>query len=327
VGQKRKTLTRSKHFEIEEVAEGVYAAIGTAGGAAYSNAGIVDLGDQTLVFDTFQTPGAAQDLKVAAEVLTGRPVGYVVISHCHADHWCGNQVFESHVPILATHATQEQMPPSIGWLQELQADPVLLEQELQGSRERLESESDPRWRVSLELSIRRMGQLQAALPTMEFRFPNLTFEKRLAFEGTRRRADLHVVEPGHTASDAYLLLPEDRVLLMGDLGFFDCQPFMAFCNPGAWRDWLEEAEAFDVETFVPGHGPLGTKVDLVLQRRYIALVEDLVARAVQEGLPVEETMAQALPEPFGAWLQGGIARWEANVQALHQRLTDDASDL
>ena len=36
----------------------------SAGGAAYSNAGIVDLGDLTLVFDTFQTPQAAQDLKV-----------------------------------------------------------------------------------------------------------------------------------------------------------------------------------------------------------------------------------------------------------------------
>jgi cyclase len=317
VGQKVDTVVQSEHFEIKEVAEGVYAAIGTAGGAAYSNAGIVNLGDQTLVFDTFQTPQAAQDLKAAAEVLTGRPVGYVVISHSHADHWCGNQVFEPHVPILTTHATREQMPPSIGWLQELQTDPVLLEQEIQGSRERLESESDPRWRDSLELSIRRMSQMREALPTMEFRFPTRTFETRLEFYGPRRRAALHVVEPGHSASDAYLLLPEDRVLFMGDLGFFGCQPFMVVCDPGAWRDWLKEAEGFEVETFVPGHGPLGTKADLVLQRRYIGVVEDLVAKAVQAGLTVEETMAQPLSEPFDAWLAGGMARWEANVRALH----------
>jgi glyoxylase-like metal-dependent hydrolase (beta-lactamase superfamily II) len=152
-------MPTSKHFELKELAAGVYAAIGTAGGAAYSNAGIVDLGDQTLVFDTFQTPQAAQDLKDAADALTARPVSHVVISHHHADHWCGNQVFGSQVPILATRTTREQMPPSAGWLQELQTDPALLEQEIQGMREHLESETDPRWRDSLDLSIKRMGFL------------------------------------------------------------------------------------------------------------------------------------------------------------------------
>jgi glyoxylase-like metal-dependent hydrolase (beta-lactamase superfamily II) len=165
-----------------------------------------------------------------------------------------------------------------------------------------------------------MGRLQAALPNMEFRYPNLTFERRLAFEDSRRKAELHVVEPGHTDSDAFLLLPEERVLFMGDLGFFGCQPFMVFCDPAAWRAWLKEAEEFDVEAFVPGHGPLGTVADLVLQRQYIAVVEDLVAQAVQEGLMVEETMALPLPEPFDAWLAGGMARWEANMQALYKHL-------
>jgi cyclase len=316
VYQKGDIVPISKHFELREIGGGVYAAIGFAGGAAHSNAGIVDLGDQTLVFDTFQTPLAAQDLKDAAESLTGRPVSYVVISHQHADHWCGNQAFAPNVPILATRITREQMPPSAGWLQELQTDPALLEQEIEETRERLDSETDPRWRNALETSIRRLGLLREVLPTLEFRYPNLTFEKRLTFEGTRRRAELHVVKPGHSDSDAYLLLPEDRVLYTGDLGFFGLQPFMPSCDPAAWRAWLKEAEGFDVETFVPGHGPLGTKADLVLQRQYLTFVEDLVAQAVKEGLTVEDTLAQPLPEPFDAWLAGGMARWEANVQAL-----------
>jgi hypothetical protein len=67
------TLPRSEHFELQELAAGVYAAIATPDGAAYSNAGIVDLGDQTLIFDTFDTVLAAQDLRTAAKSLTGRP--------------------------------------------------------------------------------------------------------------------------------------------------------------------------------------------------------------------------------------------------------------
>ena len=61
--------------------------------------------------------------------------------------------------------------------------------------------------------------------------------------------EVHTVQPGHTASDVYLLLPEDRICLMGDLGFFQSQPFMAFCDPEAWMTWLEQAEGFAADLF------------------------------------------------------------------------------
>ena len=49
------------YFRLEEVANGVYAAVVTPGVGAMGNAGIVDLGDRTLVFDTFLTRAAARD--------------------------------------------------------------------------------------------------------------------------------------------------------------------------------------------------------------------------------------------------------------------------
>jgi cyclase len=116
--QKSNAFPASEHFELKQLAKGVYAAIATEDGAAYSNAGIVDLGDQTLIFDAFETPQAANDLRLAAEHLTGRPPTCVIISHSHADHWCGNQAFAPHVPIITTHTTLEEMPQAIGWLEE-----------------------------------------------------------------------------------------------------------------------------------------------------------------------------------------------------------------
>jgi len=47
------TLLGSKHFTLHQLAEGVYAAIATDGGAACCNAGLIDLGGQVVVFDTF----------------------------------------------------------------------------------------------------------------------------------------------------------------------------------------------------------------------------------------------------------------------------------
>ena len=102
----------SEHFDLHQLANGVYAAIATPGGAAYSNAGIVDLGDQTLIFDTFETPQAAADLRAAAEALTGHPATGVIISYAHADHWCGNRVFDPRTPIISSHGIREEMPAS-----------------------------------------------------------------------------------------------------------------------------------------------------------------------------------------------------------------------
>lgn len=318
--QQSSALPASQHFDLKQLATGVYAAIATEDGNAYSNAGIVDLGDQTLVFDAFEAPQAAKDLQMAAKVLTGRPPTYLIISHCHADHWCGNQAFAPHIPIIATHTTLEDMPGAIGWLEELKEAPGELEQAIVETQDALDAETDPRRRASLARSITRLDHTRAMLPTLELRFPNLTFGTRLVFEGTQRTAELREAAPGHTASDAYLVLPEDRIIFMGDLGFFQCQPYAVDADPRAWVAHLEEMEQSSAGTFVPGHGPLGTKADLALQAQYIMLLQELVARAIEAGRSVEETFEESPPAPFDAWLHGGMARWEDNIRATYERL-------
>ena len=99
----------SKHFRLQELAGGVYAAIHISGGAAIGNAGIVDLGDRTLIYDTFIAPQPAGDLRRAAEALFGRPVDFVVSSHWHNDHIWGNQVFDAETDIVSTAETRRMI--------------------------------------------------------------------------------------------------------------------------------------------------------------------------------------------------------------------------
>jgi glyoxylase-like metal-dependent hydrolase (beta-lactamase superfamily II) len=318
--QEKSTLPTSEHFELRELAQGVYAALATDDGAAYSNAGIIDLGEQTIVFDTFDAPQAASDLRLAAEHLTGRATSCVIISHMHADHWCGNQMFAPEVPIITTETTRLEMPDAIGWLEHLIGHPEELEESIAEAQSYLETATDPRWCASLERSIARMSLRLATLPMQQIRYPNLTFSGKLAFHGTRRVAELREVPLAHTASDAYLLLPEDRIAFIGDLGFFQCQPYMVFCDAQVWMRELEALEQLDVDTYVPGHGPLGGKVDLALQGRYIQEIETLVAGAIEDGLSLEETLERPLPAPFDGWLHVGMARWEANIHSIYNRL-------
>ena len=107
--QQTSTLPTCKHFRLEQIAAGVYAAVALTEGAAHSNAGIIDLGDRTLIFDTLGTPKAAEELRVAAEHLTGRAVTCIVNSHVDHDHWLGNQIFASDMTIISTTRTRERM--------------------------------------------------------------------------------------------------------------------------------------------------------------------------------------------------------------------------
>lgn len=318
------SLPTSEHFKLTQLADGVYAAVAFEGSAARSNAGIIDLGEQTLIFDTFDSPLAAEDLRAAARHLTGREATCVIISHAHADHWCGNQVFDRRVPIITSHGIREEMPLATGWLRELKEAPSELQDAIQEEKARLKTETDPRWITSLELSIRGMEQRLETLPLLELRLPDQTFSGEIAFYGTHRRATLVEVAPAHTKHDLYLLLREDRIAFIGDLGFFQCQPFMVFCEPDAWMRQIEALEQVEVDVFVPGHGPLGTKADLALQRQYIALLPGLVADAIAEGLSPEQAIQKSPPAPFEAWLHGGMLRWEGNIRSFYDRLSDSA---
>jgi len=314
----------SEHFDLHQLADGVFAAIATPQGAAYSNAGIIDLGDRTLIFDTFNTPLAGRDLRAAAESLTGRPVSTIIISHVHSDHWMGNQVFPAHTTILSTHKIRAVMPEWGEELLECKDNPAEYEDYLRESEQRLKTETDPRWRATLESNIRTTHFRLQSLPELELRYPDQTFEGNIVFYGTQREVELFSTGEGHSESDISLLLPDDRIAFIGDLGFFSTQPFLPYSQPEAWITHLESFEQTDYEIYVPGHGKLGTKDDLALQRRYFEVLEDLVSAVVTSGGPQEDALKIDLPAPFDSWLHGGMGRFEANVNFVYERLSKEA---
>src|SRR5439155_16939786 len=71
---------------------------------AVANAGVIRVGDYTIVFDTFVSTAAADELRISAEVIA--PVAYAINSHWYGDHVNGNKAFDD-VPIVATERTRE----------------------------------------------------------------------------------------------------------------------------------------------------------------------------------------------------------------------------
>jgi len=314
----------SEHFEIKSLADGVFAAVATPGGAALSNAGVIDLGDRTLIFDTFDSVAAGEDLRSIAERLTGRPAALVIISHSHLDHWCGNQAFSDHVAILATHRTRSEMLDWVRYIQNLKEDPSELQEEIRSLESELQTETDPLYRETLVEAIARSRREMEALPELRLRLPDQTFESSVLFHGSRRVAVLMTEGKGHTDSDAFLVLPEEHIVFLGDLGFFHCQPFMGDCDIEAWKTQLAGFAGSEFHVLVPGHGPLGSRRDVRLQKEYIEMLEGMVSRVIRRGGSVDDALRISFPGPFDAWKATGRRRFEANVRSLCQRLTGAA---
>jgi len=322
-----KVLTQdSNHFTLEELAEGVYAAIATSHGAAFSNSGIIDLGDQVVVLDAMDTPTAALDLREAAERLTGKEVSFVILSHYHFDHRGGLQVFVPNTDILSTHITrqvilEEETDPDFNIEDELKD----LKEYRLSMTERLKSEVDERWKENLAAAISRLDYFIEAAPSIKIRHPNLTFSKVLTFHGQIRSVEIIHAGMGHTQSDSWLFLPEDNIAFIADLGFFQCHPFLGTSNPDGWVSILKQFEETSIDTYVPGHGPVGSLADVRKVKDYILSLQNLVKGVIDNGGTEEDAARVPIPSPFEDWIYG-INRFETNMRFLFKKSTGDQNN-
>ncbi len=308
-------VPQSKHFQLHELADGVYAAIAIEGTGSGSNAGIINLGDRTLIFDTFTTPQAADDLRRAAEHLTGRPVSLVINSHWHADHIQGNQAFAPETTIVATRRTRELMATSgaetLASYKQTAADTL---QQLQAE---LQQAQDEQQRAALTVQLGEAAEMAACAPTLTLRLPDQTFDERLVIQGTRRTAELLTYGGGHTESDAFLLLPDDRLIFTGDLLFVKSHLWIGDGDPVTWRQIVARMKTLDTSVCVPGHGPIGTPADYDIETRYLEQVEQMVRNALQQGLSPEQAAAIPIPAAYADWAwQVG---WSSSLHALVAR--------
>jgi len=312
-------LFESKHFTLEVLRDGVVACIHKPGGAASSNAGIVDLGDRTLLVDSFNTLAAGRDLRQAAEALFARPVETIILTHAHSDHWIGASAFDASTTLLTSETIYQIC---LEWGEEIMEDfsnPSEWVAWLKEMEEQLQVESDERVRVSLENTIIQTRYIMAEMAEFKPRYADQKFEDTLTFEGSKRNVELRSLGRGHSEEDIVLLIPQDKIAFIGDIGFFDAQPFMGFCEIDLYRKQLLFFQDSDFRILVPGHGPVGSKDDIALQLKYFDVMEDMVGNVAQKGGAFEEALQISLPEPFDRWQIGGMDRFTTNVSYFFAR--------
>lgn len=309
----------SRHFRLHYIADSVIAAIAVPGTGSLGNAAIIDLGDTTLVVDTFATIQAADDLRAAAEHLTGNPVSYVVNTHWHSDHTSGNQVFVPTAQIISTSTTRDIMDTfSRSRLAGFQEKPEQLLQGINELDEKIQQETDEKRKKEMEWENATDREFVKMLPHLVHTLPTLTFNQQMTIHGSKRSVQLLTFGGGHTQSDAIVYIPEDKVVVTGDLVLSRHHPVLAYANPTEWLRILEQIEQLDVEVIVPGHGEVSSLHELREVRGYIT---DLVA-AVTEALQNNKSLDEVeVPERARDWYF--IAYFKTNLTKVHAMLTKE----
>jgi glyoxylase-like metal-dependent hydrolase (beta-lactamase superfamily II) len=221
--------------------------------------------DGVFVFDTNGTPAAAAAVLAEIRKLTDRPVRYVANSHWHWDHWYGTETYQRAFPdlrVIAHEKTREMMQgPALAF------NKPGLETQLPAYIQGLEK------RVT---AARTATPPPADLPGLEHRLAedrffleqktnvhhvaaNVTFSGKVEIQMGERRIQLLHYDRAVTPGDAFVYLPDEKILITGDL-LINPISFALSCYPTEWLRTLEKIDALDATIIVPGHGePLRDK--------------------------------------------------------------------
>ncbi|RMG23713.1 MAG: MBL fold metallo-hydrolase [Bacteroidetes bacterium] len=292
----------SSHFELVPLARGVYACIHRAGGKAICNAGIVDNGEATFIFDTFLSPEAAAELPEMVKKLKLSPLKYVINSHYHNDHIRGNQVFGSGVSIIST-------PKTARLITEREARAIAEEQHYAPAQFRYfdslyqHYQGDTQARAYQVIQMMRpyFETLAKSHEEIHTRLPDTFVDSIQVFEGPARSVQLISLGKGHTDSDLILYVPEEGILFSGDLIFNGYHPFLGDGSLPGWQHSLHALQQMEISTIVPGHGDIGDNSLIQQMQQYLHTLDSLAAAMQQQGLKAENVQEVPIPEAYRHW--------------------------
>ena len=276
---------------FKEVRDGVWMAYrpDPYRSPVHGNVTIIVNDEDVVVVDAGSSPRAARQIIAKIRELTELPVSTLINTHGHEDHVLGNQVFAEVYPemeIVARGGTLEYLEDG-----SVQSRVRSFSGRMSSSQRAGEEEAARVSRRGLngdglvaEYLMRYYGQDIYAVRN-EYRdvrvtAPTRTFEGRMVLERGNRTIELLDLGFGKTGSDVVVYLPEERLVIAGDivthpipLGFARLQ--------SEWLASLRRLVDIDFDELIPGHGePLLGKAYV---ERIIGLVE-FELRAVSDSI-------------------------------------------
>jgi len=250
-------------MELKRVSPHVYYVQGKAGIATdnqgfISNAAAIVTDEGVVVVDALGSPSLAELFLRKLRHVTPKAVKTVIVTHYHADHIYGLQVFkEQGAEVVAPAGYQEYFDAPV-------------------AEERLEER-----RFSLSPWVNDDTRLVR---------PDRVLDR----DATLRLGDVELeityVGAAHSEGDLTVLVKPDRVLISGDIIFEGRVPFTGSADTSHWLEVLEKLDKSDLAALIPGHGPAAREPDKTVRLTldYLRYTRSKMAAAVEEMIPFDE---------------------------------------
>src|SRR5258706_1311071 len=290
---------------LHDLGNSIYAYLQPDGTWGWSNAGILVDGEASLLIDTLF------DLKLTQQMLdtmrksipAAAHIDMVVNTHANGDHCYGNELVAD-AQIIASARTAQEM--------------------IEGVK--------PQLMAAVLKQAPQLGQLGEYMSRIfgSFDFDNITLTPpKTTFEGelslTVGEKAVHLIEvgPAHTRGDTMVYIPGDRVVFTGDILFIGGHPIIWAGPTSNWLRACDRILAMDVETIVPGHGPITDKQGVMEIKGYFEYIFQEARKRYEADMPAFEAAREIPLDRYASWSDG--ERIVVNVASIYRELSGDTT--
>ncbi len=263
-------------FEINEVAEGFFVHFGKQEDSnAVNNGDIANIGfivgsKSIAVIDTGGTPEIGARLLKKIKETSNLPVSHIIITHSHPDHFFGTEALVNEKTIIIGHEKLERaLITNFEFYKNLQFN--LIKQE----------------------SIKKAKLI----------LPNQTVkvDKIKTINIGNREIEIKAWKSGHTDNDLSIYDKKTRFLWSENI-FVERIPSVRASIKG-WKSNLDETLKMDIDTIVPGHGPLKKKKQAIqpMMSYFDRLIKE-VRKFHKSGKTLKDAQNFAAPKNKEKWL-------------------------
>lgn len=248
------------------------------------------IGDSgAILVDTGFTDEIGAHLRAEVAKITKKPVKVVINTHHHGDHTFGNTAFPG-ARVISSEMCRKLL---------------------------LEGEAE--WLALIEGAVGRKFPNTKAVPATEVYANNTKTD--IVIDGVKMT--LWVPEGAHTLGDMMIWLPDDKVLVSGDVLVNRITPNFRDAAVKKWVEALAQVQTLPARTIIPGHGPLMTLKDAAAMHDRMARLYAGVEAGYKAGLTDSEIRAKldlkdwkALKE-FDVHMGGNINRTYLEIEAAN----------
>ncbi|TDY04214.1 MBL fold metallo-hydrolase [Thiohalophilus thiocyanatoxydans] len=241
---------------VEKINDRVYALLGPIGFPSKENHGYmvnsaVLIGDEGVVLiDTGFSNEIGRHLKNTIAGITDKPVTHIINTHHHGDHILGNSAFPDAEIISSKQCRELVEKEGHNWI---------------GILNNMTGKEHPDTRpVPAQTVYPQESRTDVTLQGIPM--------------------ELWAPAGSHTPGDMMVYLPQDKLLISGDILVKKMIPSFVDAHVGSWIDTLAQIEKREIETVIPGHGPLMTLAEVKAMHQRMADLYAGIEAGYNQGL-------------------------------------------